>query len=394
MSKLSFTVKFYALKNRSKNGLLPLYCRININRKKAEFALRELVDPKKWNEEAQTIKGDPELTAKLNTTYNQLKAIRDDIIDEGRTPTSKEVKAIFLNQDQASTRLLDYLDEYIKQVENLTEFSKSTWKKYNTVKRHLETFLISKNMHEVSIKGLKPEHIRQFELYLKAEAGLSVNTATKYLKLLKTVYNRAIERGYAKTNPMSNFKFKHERTQRTFLSNEELKRLENTALPNESLDRVRNIFLFSCYSGLRFSDVQKLTPKSIVQDKNGNDWIEINTIQKTGDSHRIPLLDKAKEILDLYKDESEITGMLLPVRSNQKVNAYLKVIADLCNIDENLTFHVARHTFATTVTLSNDVPIEIVSKMLGHKDIQTTQIYAKITNQYMLEHADKLNEKL
>ena len=117
-------------------------------------------------------------------------------------------------------------------------------------------------------------------------------------------------------------------------------------------------------------------------------------MEKTKDFHRMPLLDKAKEILERHKEEAEITGKLLPVRSNQKVNAYLKVIADLCGIDKHLTYHMARHTFATTVTLSNDIPVEIVSKMLGHKNLATTKIYAKITNQYMQGYADKLNDKL
>jgi site-specific recombinase XerD len=140
--------------------------------------------------------------------------------------------------------------------------------------------------------------------------------------------------------------------------------------------------------------VDKLTPKSIITDAKGNKWIEIQEIQKTGDFHRIPLLNRAEEIINLYKDEAEITGKLLPLRSNQKVNAYLKVIADLCQIDKTLTFHMARHTFATTVTLANNVSIEVVSKMLGHKDIATTQIYAKVLNESMTEFANLLNQKL
>lgn len=394
MSKLSYSVKFYALESRPKNGKLPLYCRININRKKAEFALREFVDPKKWNPEAETVKGDPEMTARLHSIYNELKGIRDNILDDGRTPTSKEIKDIFLNQDEGSTSLLEYVAQYIDQIELLPHISVSTSKKYKTIHRHLKDFLKSRGFMNVSVKGFKPEHVKEFEFYLNTTANLSVNTSTKYLKLLKTVFNRAMEFGKANNNPMEHIKFKHERTNRTFLTNDELKRIESVELPNQSLDRVRNLFLFSCFTGLRFTDVDNLTPKSIIKDQNGNNWIEIQNIQKTGDAHRMPLFDKANEIIQLYKDEAEITGKLLPLRSNQKVNAYLKVIADMCGIDKNLTFHVARHTFATTVTLSNHVPVEIVSQMLGHKDIKTTQIYAKITNQYMQEYADKLNKKL
>jgi site-specific recombinase XerD len=195
------------------------------------------------------------------------------------------------------------------------------------------------------------------------------------------------------TNPFSSFKFKYERTNREFLTKDELDRIIDLELDNESLDRVRDLFLFACYSGLRFTDVSGLTHKSIVKDSQGNEWIQV-IMDKTNDFHRIPLLDKAKEIIERHKDEAEMTGKILPVRSNQKVNAYLKVIADMCNIDKHLTYHMARHTFATTITLSNDVPIEVVSEMLGHKNIRTTQEYAKIQNQYMLGYADDLNKKL
>lgn len=394
MNKLSFTVKFVTVPARAKNGLHPIYCRININRKKAEFALREFVDPKKWSEGSQTIKGDPELTAKLNSTYNRLNEIRNKIISEGRIPSSIEIKNDFLNIKDKSTKLLDYLAEYIAQIKLLPEYSDSTAKKYKTIQKHLTGFLASKQLLHISMNAVKPEHIKELEFYLKTTSQLSVNTTTKYLKLLKTVFNRAIEFGKLANNPMQNLRFKHERTNRTFLTFDELNRIKEVELSNESLNRVRNIFLFSCYSGLRFTDVDKLTPKCIITDANGNKWIEIQEIQKTGDFHRIPLLNRAEEIVELYKEEAEITGKLLPLRSNQKVNAYLKIIADFSKIDKILTFHMARHTFATTVTLANNVSIEVVSKMLGHKDIATTQIYAKVLNESMSEFAKLLNQKL
>ena len=394
MNKLSFTVKFLTVSSRAKNGLHPIYCRININRKKAEFALREFVDPKKWNEDSQSVKGNPELTAKLNSTYNRLNEIRNQIISEGRIPSSNEIKNTFLNKTDKSIFLTEYLTEYIAQINLLPEYSESTSKKYKTIYKHLSAFLASKNLTHLTINAVKPEHIKEFEFFLKTTAQLSVNTTTKYLKLLKTVFNRAIEFGKLASNPMQTIKFKHERTNRTFLTHDELTRIKEIELTNESLNRVRNIFLFSCYSGLRFTDVDKLTPKSIITDAKGNKWIEIQEIQKTGDFHRIPLLNRAEEIINLYIDEAEITGKLLPLRSNQKVNAYLKVIADLCQIEKTLTFHMARHTFATTVTLANNVSIEVVSKMLGHKDIATTQIYAKVLNESMTEFANLLNQKL
>ncbi|MFT6501146.1 MAG: site-specific recombinase XerD [Crocinitomicaceae bacterium] len=394
MNKLSFTIKFYLLRTREKNGTHPLYCRINVNRKKAEFSMHEFVDPKKWIEEAENVKGDPELSTKIHSTHIEIRKIRDKILEEDRVPTAKEIRDTFLRKEDKSVKLLDYVTSYTDQVDKLTEYSKSTWKKYQTVKRHLKAFLELNSISNIHMNRFNSVKVHEFELYLKTEARLSINTVTKYLKILKTIYNRAIQFGQTDKNPFDHFKFKHVRTNREFLTQDEINRLQEIKLPNESLTRVRDMFLFSTYTGLRFTDVDALTPKSIITDQHGKNWIEISTIQKTGDSHRTPLLDKAKVIVDKYHDEALVTGKLLPLRSNQKVNAYLKVVADLCGIEKHLTFHMARHSFATTITLSNDVPIEVVSQMLGHKDIATTQIYAKITNQYMQGHADKLNEIL
>jgi site-specific recombinase XerD len=394
MTKLSYSIKFFVIPSRAKAGKYPIYCRITVNRKKVEFALNDYVDPKKWNEEDNTVKASPELKSQLLSIESDLDKARKEILDEGEIPTAKAIKDKYLRTDEKSVKLIDYVTQYVDQVEQLTEYSKSTWKKYQTVKHHLAEFLKDNQLQSITLKGFNSVKIHEFELYLKTTAKLSVNTTTKYLKLLKTIYGRAIKFGLTNKNPFDGQKFKHERTNREFLTQEELESLETTKIANDSLNRVRNLFLFSCFSGLRFTDVGRLSPKNIIKDKSGKEWIEVQEIQKTGDFHRIPLLNKAKQIIEQYKDEAEITGQLLPLRSNQKVNAYLKVVADLCGIEKHLTFHMARHTFATTVTLSNNIPIEVVSKMLGHKNMATTQIYAKITNQYMQTYADLLNEKL
>lgn len=393
MTKLSYSAKFFGIPAREKAGKIPIYCRITVNRQKAEFSLNEFVDPKKWVDGSHEVKGNPELSATLKMASLDLKKYRDQILAEGRTPTAKEIKDAYLRIEEKSIVLLDYVKTYVDEVDQLTEYSKSTWKKYSTVKRHLTEFLESKKLTEITLKGFNHVRVHEFDFYLKTTAKLSVNTAAKYLKILKTIYSRAIKFGKTDKNPFDGTKFKFERTNREFLTQHELDNLSTKALPNDSLERVRDLFLFSCYTGLRFIDVGKLTHKNIIQS-NKKYWIEIKEIEKTGDSLRIPLLDKAREIVNKYKSEAEITGQLLPLRSNQKVNSYLKVVADLCEIDKHLTFHMARHTFATTVTLSNNIPIEVVSKMLGHKNIATTQIYAKITNQYMQGFADALNEKL
>lgn len=393
MNKLSFSIKFYLLSSREKAGKQPLYCRISINRKKAEFSMNEWINPKKWNTEAETVKGLPELNAKIKSTFLDLKAIRDNILEQDRIPTAKEVRDKYLKKEETSTNLLEYVSSYIEQMERIGDRSHSTLKKYRTIEVHLRNFLATISGLSITLKGFTSVHAKELEVYLRTTAGLSNNTAVKYLKLIKTIFNRAIDFELVEKNPIDKFKFKYEKTTREFLTQDELDRLTDLKLENESLDRVRDLFLFSCYTGLRFTDVGKLTEKSIEKDAKGKYWIQVE-MEKTGDYHRIPLFDPALEIINKHSEEAEITGKLLPVRSNQKVNAYLKVIADMCQIEKHLTFHMARHTCATTVTLSRDMPIEFVSQLLGHKDISTTQIYAKITNQYMQKHADELNKKL
>ena len=220
-----------------------------------------------------------------------------------------------------------------------------------------------------------------------------MNTTAKYLKQTKAVFSRALQLGLITQNPFDGYKFKIKEKPREFLNSEELERLENFTIDNDSIMKTKDIFLFSVYTGLRYIDIHNLKKEDVSKDREGSYWIEI-TQQKTNSFHRIPLLDKALEILEKYEEYSEVTGKVLPVISNQKVNVYLKVLADLSGIKKNLTFHMARHTNATVILLSNGVPIEAVSKYLGHTSIKTTQIYAKITNEHLKDTIKGLNNKL
>lgn len=217
-----------------------------------------------------------------------------------------------------------------------------------------------------------------FEFYLKAECKITGVSAAKYIKHLKKIINHCVANNWLEKNPFINFKSTAKAKERTFLNEEELNRIASKKLSVERLAQLRDIFVFCCYTGLSYADVQKLKRSEIGVGVDGEKWIFTNR-QKTDTSSRIPLLPATLKILGQYKDhpQCENKGLVLPVLSNQKMNAYLKEIADMCRINKHLTFHLARHTFATTVTLSNGVPIETVSKMLGHTNIKTTQHYAK-----------------
>jgi site-specific recombinase XerD len=232
---------------------------------------------------------------------------------------------------------------------------------------------------EISLANLKYQLLADFEFYLKSQKKIGQNTASKYIKNIKKIVQECVRKKWLNEDPFTEFKIKKVDTDPTFLLDYELKAIELKELKIERLSQVRDMFVFSCYTGLSFIDVFKLTSNHVSIGIDGEKWI-ITGRQKNNIPSHIPLLPIPLKIIAKYKEHPVAVnkGKLLPMLSNQKMNGYLKEIADLCEIDKNLTYHVARHTFATTVTLTNGVPIESVSKMLGHKKIQTTQHYAKI----------------
>lgn len=390
---MSFSVRFFTLKARARNGQVPIYCRIVVNRKKAEFSISRTIESHRWDESKQRPKGNPELTAFVSSIESDLLSIHQREFMNGNSISAKEVKNKFLSDELSDVLLIDHFNGFINQISKLTsEYSVPTVKKYKTIQRHLKSFLGVENQRSIRLSDFNVQQAYKFEQFLMSESGLSRNTTTKYLKQLNAIFNRAVKLGLILRSPFNGFKFKYQPTTRIFLDQKDIDSLETVSLENESLSRVRDVFLFSVYSGLRYSDVLALRRRNFTKDKNGQ-WIQFVS-QKTKEQQRVPMLNKAMSIVDKYTSEAEITGKVLPVISNQKINAYLKVLADLAGIEKKLTFHVARHTFATTITLSNNIPIEIVKEFLGHKKMSTTQIYAQITNQYLAESAIRLNEIL
>jgi len=232
-------------------------------------------------------------------------------------------------------------------------------------------------------------------LYLKKSLNLHKNTINKYHSRLRTILLRALAEGIISKQPYANFKLISEKTNRDFLSQEDLARVTNLDLShNKSLDKVKDIFVFSCYTGLRFQDAQNLTVHNLTI-YNKKAFLRFAQ-EKTGRTIDIPILPVAKKILDKYKEEPErkILNKLLPKISNQKVNSYLKVISDLAELNKSLTHHMARHTFATTICLNNGMPMEDVSKLLGHSSIKTTAIYGRITQERLQKSMERVNKKL
>lgn len=286
--------------------------------------------------------------------------------------------------DRSKMTLLEVVHENIIASELLVTkgiYRKSTLVKYVTTEKHLKASVNWRNLgRDIFLKDLRIGFISDFEYYMEAEKGLSINSAGRMVKNLKKIIRDCVNKDWLDKDPFSNFKVKHIDPKVPHLSAEELERMENKHFDVKRLELVKDIFLFSCYTGFAYIDVATLTGEHLHKEFDNHNWL-CKPRQKTGVDERVPIFPKAQIILDKYaylriskKDN------LLPVITNQKLNAYLKEIAIICDIKIKLTFHVARHTFASTVTLERGIPIDSVSKMLGHRSIKTTQVYAKISD--------------
>lgn len=365
---------------------MAIYMRITVNGKRAEMSAGRECDPKRWNSHARRAIGTKEetraLNSYLNSLQNKVRNAHQVLIDTDQSVTAQSLQNQFTGKTTKSRYLMNLFAEHNAKVKALigNGFRANTLKGYNTTEKHLTNFLqMQYRKIDIDIVELNHAFITDFEFYLKSECKCSAVSAAKYIKHLKKIVNHCLANNWLSANPFIKYKLKAKAKERLFLTQEELETMTEKKLAIERLQQVRDIFVFCCYTGLSYADIKKLQRHEVGKGIDGDEWI-FTERQKTDTASRIPLLPAAVQILNRYSDHTVCVNrnLLLPVLSNQKMNSYLKEIADLCGITKPLTFHIARHTFATTVTLSNGVPIESVSKMLGHTNIKTTQHYAKI----------------
>ena len=289
----------------------------------------------------------------------------------------------------------DIHNEKIKVLANENkEYTIGTYKRFKTARNHLNDFIRYKGSNDLVFGAITSEWIHDYEYFLKTQKNISHNTTLRYIKLFKKIYGIALRNGWVKKDPFTSFKIRFQTVNREHLSLSEIKTIKEKELHTERLNQVRDVFLFCCLTGFRYSDVKELTKHDIHINTDGTKSI-IKKIKKTKGTVRIPLIKTALEIINKYEDDfyCKVKGLLLPVVSNQNTNAYLKEIASLCGIEKNLTFHIARHTFAT-VFLELGISMESVKAMLGHSDITTTQIYGKITDKKLMSEMDKIKSKI
>lgn len=399
----TFSILFYPKQSDiDKQGKSPIYMRITVNGKRSELSIQRKIEFSNWNSEAGKVRGTKIEVRNLNRLMDSIKskiyAHHRELIENNRLVTAKALKNAYLGIGEKEIMLIDVFQNHNAQIKKLVgkEYAINTLKRYETTLKHVQSFLASHyNLEEISLKNIDHQFITNFEFYLKSTRNCNHNSSMRYIKNLKKIIGIAIANNWIDKDPFRNFKARSKETEREFLSEAEIQTIIDKKLPILRLDQVRDIFIFCCYTGLAYSDVKKLTDNNLVKGIDGEMWIKFNRT-KTDTRSNIPLLQTPLIILDKYRanDEVSINNKLLPVSSNQKMNAYLKEIADLCGIRKNLTFHLARHTFATTVTLSNGVPIESVSKMLGHKSLRTTQHYAKLLDRRVSDDMKVLRLKM
>jgi len=399
----NFALLFYLKKQKTWNGgSVPIYIRITVDSRRAEISSGRECDPLRWNGKAGRCIGSKEESRMLNnyldTLQSKIRQAHQFLLETGQVISAENLKNQFIGKAEKNRFLMQLFEEHNKRVKSLlgNGFEANTLKGYNTSVTHLTAFLKANyGRNDIEIKSLNHEFIVDFEFYLKSVCKCSGVSAAKYIKHLKKIVNHCLANDWLTTNPFAKFKSTAKAKERTYLSAQELDKITIKEFTIDRLQQVRDIFVFCCYTGLSYADVQKLKRSEISAGIDGEQWI-FTVRQKTDISSRIPLLPVALKILKQYKDHPQCDNkdLLLPVLSNQKMNAYLKEIADLSGISKHLTFHLARHTFATTVTLSNGVPIETVSKMLGHTLLKTTQHYAKILDVKVSHDMQSLKKKL
>ena len=399
MMKSIFRVVFYLRSNYvNKEGKTSVMLRIYLNNERLSLGSTGIsVKSSQWDKEKERIKG--RTTEALNTNL-QLDNIASGLqsifrrIEMSDVVSLERIKSEFLGKKEEIDTLMQLFEKHNGDVAKQVGVSvgKATLQKYNVCKRHFSEFLEKQyKRSDLKLTELTYVVIREFDLYLRTEVGQNPNTATKTMKTFKTITLLGQKMGVLLHDPFMNHRFHIEPINRGFLTDEEILLIANKDLSISRLELVRDIFIFSCFTGLAYIDVSNLTPDHIVTlgDKQ---WI-MTQRQKTSVETNVLLLDIPKAIIAKYGGKTYRNGKLFPMLTNQKTNSYLKEIADICGIKKNLTFHLARHTFAT-MSLSKGVPMESVSKMLGHTNIRTTQIYARITNKKIEHDMEELADKL
>lgn len=399
--KSTFRILFYVKKDKKRaDGTYPVMCRITIDGQPSRFNTKVNVNPDIWDARAGIAIGKSNEAVEVNALLNEIKTsihnVYHDLQTKENNVNSERVKNIFLGIEVKHQTVLELFRRHNDDVAKLVGISKSkeTLQKYEVAYKRMASFIQEYyHVSDISLKEVNHMFLHNFEIYLMTSCKCKENTTAKFLQRFRTIIIMAKNNGWIHIDPFANFKIRFNKTDRGYLTEQEIDIIMHKKFASERLERIRDIFIFSCFTGLAYIDVKNLRQSNIRTSFDDGLWV-MGKREKTGVNYNVPLLDVPKQII--YKYSGKLPDeKVLPVMSNQKMNDYLKEIGAICGIDKNLSYHVARHTFAT-LTLTKGVSIESVSKMLGHTNIKTTQIYARITDvkvsNDMASFAEKLEE--
>jgi site-specific recombinase XerD len=402
MNRATFSILFFVKwKKQLRNGEVPIYMRLSHNSTSSEFSIKRSIKPEAWDSKKNKAKGNTpevrEINDYLNSIRGQIFNIQKELQESGKAITAKTITNTFQGIGEKQWSLVELFKQHNADMEKLigVEYAPLTLQRFNAGLKHIEIFCTQyykdKNL---PLSSVDIKFIKEFEFYLKTTAKCQHNSAMKHVKALKKIIRIALANDFIKKDPFFSYKITQKHVGREVLAEHELQAIIDKPIFIERLDTVRDLFLFQCYTGLAYKDLETIKNEHVQFGIDGKKWI-IKERGKTGIGFRVPLFPAAMRIIEKYTDHPVCMrdNKLFPVPSNQKMNAYLKELADICGIDKPLHTHIARHTFATTITLANNVPMETVSKLLGHTKIQTTQIYAKVLETKVSDDMERLRAK-
>ena len=396
----TFNILFYLKKSSiKKTGYAPMMVRITINGESAPFSLKAEAKPDDWDAKAGRLRGRAKEASALNSYIDEVRAkIRKhyrELCDRESVVTAAMVKDAFLGFNTHKDTLICLFDQFNENYKTLVgkETKRSTYLCYVRTRSRLYEFLRKKRKKEdISLKDISLQFITDFERFLLVDCGNCKNTAMKIIHMFKRIVVDAHNNGWLSINPFAAYKFQYEPIDRGYLSDEELTTFMQHPVECPKIEEVRDVFVFCCFTGLSYIDVKRLREENIQRSFDGQLWV-MSKRQKTNIQSNVRLLSIPQQILEKYKGKCN-DDMLLPVPNSEMGNRRLKKLGKQCGFSTKVTFHLARHTFATTVTLGKGVPIESVSKMLGHTSIETTQIYARIVDSKVSKDMEVLSHKL
>ncbi|MEO8238450.1 MAG: site-specific integrase [Flavobacterium sp.] len=403
MLESSYGLTFFLKVPRKKSNIRYIYLRITVDCIPKETSTKRKWDITRWDQKAERAIGTKEDANAINffltSIESKVNQYRNDLLYAEHSITSQKIIDFIMGRLAPKVKVLEEFLKHNNELRALVdvgEYAIGTHKRFEISKKHVKEFLLYKfNLEDIEFRDLNYEFIKDYEFYLKTVKSCNNNTALKYITNFRKIVRLAIDKEIIKEDPFKKFKGKKTKTRKKPLTAVELHKIENYTFSTPRLTVIRDVFIFQCYTGLAYIDAFQLKKEDIKIGIDGEYWI-MSERQKTESETNIPLLPKALEIIEKYKDHPICIsrGSVLPVKSNQKMNEYLKEIADLCGIVSVLNTHKARRTFGSTVTLANDVPIHIVKEMLGHQSVQQTEEYAITTQQLVGRQMKELRNKL